>query len=786
MINNQKHKDPFGSVIRDIPRTHTIVKCWVYSHIHRMPHPVYEGEAEGKINCSIDIRACDTNKNIKGGGSASFTLAPGRNYLNMIFPNDYVFIYFDPGDGRGSILTFFGLVDRIQRSTGVDGSTGVTDTIYNVECTDFTKFFIMTNIYFNSKLMAREELNEGVEITSNLGGIQFFQQGVTLTGSPADFALSLIISLFGFGSQCKLPKSFPVNKYDVRSNRSFIKNYALKLLPAVIRSQVGDAAAIKEFESNIKSKALEAQRKDYEKDPKKENKHIKKDSLNAYYTGVALSDMKLPKNTLTSQAWVSYKRIITSQSKDAFVLDLFDLSLIEDELMDGQLVGQAISWTEGSLWELINSFSNDFVNELFCDLRPVAKKKLKPRRIVDSFNSSKDGENSLGGVSDYVVENDEIESANPGEGNTGAVRFVPSIIMREYPFSTIQGIVPPPGVEIMNKEVGIIHFGAIFSSSPDVPGRHIVKLPTRSMEELHRVKKGLITLNDLPYRDKHLDVAVINTTDISRENVGRSDADHVNLIELYTDITSGQVANSNSKYLDRHLNPLLTPSGMMIHGVRTRKYESPFGKFSNAMNVYGGTVDSISNIELTVRWLLLVDHWYQHNIEYLNGTISTRSFPEIRVGYRLDVADRHESYYIEGVANSWTRGQTPTTTFTVTRGQRNDPYPVYVLPPTEAFGGERSILRDSRLKEYFEVMNTQATGSYSLVSGQIIRDREENFVDKVGQRVANWATKKRGYIRADQNDLSRLIERESRNRMDDGIVTLSKGLNKIKKLLGGD
>jgi hypothetical protein len=765
MPSNLTHKDPFNSIVRDIPRTRVKVKCWVYSHIHENPIPMITGESAGKINCSKDILSCDTNKTIKGGGSANFTLAPTRNYMNMIYPNDYVVIYFDMGDGRGSILTFFGFVDRITRNISTDGTTGATTTRYTVNCTDFTKAFIMTNIYFNPKLQGREDMVDDLEVTSNLGGVQFYLKGITLSGSPAEFVMSMLLALFGFNSQCRLPESFPVNSTYVQKNRAFIKNYSEKLLPEKVRAIIKSGTTAKAFEQNIKDAADKLEEKD---EKKKETKSTKKQATKTKYIKQALEQKKLPANTISSQAWKSYRNIEANMvaGNDAkYLIDLLDLSLIETDLMQGRLIGQMISWEQGSLWQLMNSFSNDFVNELFCDLRPLARKS-KVTKVGTKFEPTKNRERSQEGVSSYIIEPDDIESNTPGEGNTGAVRFQPSIVMREYPFSTIEGVLPPENFKVDGQKVGVMFFGAIFSSKPDNPGRHIVKIPSMNLDQLEELKKEGRDIRDLELRDKTLDVSVISVKDIIQESVGRSDADHVNLIEVYSDITAGHVANSGSKFLSRILNPLLSPTQIMRHGLRPRKYETPFGKYSNALDVYGGTVDSVTNQILNIRWLLLLDHWYQHNIEYWNGTISTRAFPEIRVGYRLDIKERHESYYIEGVSNSWTLAQPMTTTFTVTRGQRNDPYPIYVLPPVTPFFGERSVKRDSRLDQFFKQMNPQAIEAYSLIAGQRIEQRNKNEIDDLTQNKSSWANKFGGYIQADSTELSSTIEREQRSSLD--------------------
>lgn len=113
------------------------------------------------------------------------------------------------------------------------------------------------------------------------------------------------------------------------------------------------------------------------------------------------------------------------------------------------------------------------------------------------------------------------------------------------------------------------------------------------------------------------------------------------------------------------------------------------------------------------RWSLLQDHWFQHNLEYLNGTVACRPAPEIRVGYRLDLLERNLSFYVENVNHSWQYPDVMTTQLTVTRGQPNNPYPAYALPPTPGFPGAATARRrGSRLAKYFTVPDPVAVRNH--------------------------------------------------------------------------
>jgi len=121
------------------------------------------------------------------------------------------------------------------------------------------------------------------------------------------------------------------------------------------------------------------------------------------------------------------------------------------------------------------------------------------------------------------------------------------------------------------------------------------------------------------------------------------------------------------------------------------------------------------------RWCLLQDHWFQHNVEYLNGSIVTRPAPEIRVGYRLDILERNLSFYVENVNHTYQYPDTMTTSLTVTRGQPNNPFPAYALPATPGFpGAENSRKEGSRLAQYFNVPDPVA-----VRNGITFRDRRD-------------------------------------------------------------
>lgn len=731
-----EYADPFGGQIAEdgVPRQHTRCKIIVFSHIDT-------NEFQGKIDLSRDVIQCETSKTIKGGGQASFLLVPRLNYLNYLFPNDYVYIYFDPGDGRGFIRTFFGFIDRVGRTINTD-SDGRTTTRFQVTCSDFTKAFDKTNLYFNPYISNREDLLAEFAGTANLGGYALRNKGLAMYGSPADFVMSILELTCGFGGQFMLPKSLTrtLRGNLIEINRKKRKEWARSRLSETVQKALvaGEGVSATEFMKRIDAEAQRQAQAEAGTGQTPTDKHVdaKRDDI--------VAAMGLPARFWNTQEYRAAVTVETgaSASAPAHLLDLIDFRFVEWKAIDGFCTSVSITWEEGSLWSLANGYSNDFLNELFCDLRPM-EPEVSSGSAVSGAGAKKPKETSEAG---YALESDEI-----GENSGGAVRFAPCVVMREYPFSTIEGINPPPTVKVLQKQVGLVYFGAIFSKEPNKPGRKTVQIPSLHPEVFLK-SKGRDTAT------KHLDVHVISIQDVVNENVGRSDADHFNLLEVYCDVTSGQI--QHSRFLTQEIQPITSAIGVARHGIRVRKYNSRFGRFG-MFAARAGVVDSDVNRRVLVRWALMLDLWYQHNIEYLSGTLTTRAFPEIRVGCRLDIRERRESYYIEGVNHSWSYPQTLTTTLTLSRGQRNDPFPVYIYPQRKGFQGVRND--KGRLAQYFLQMNPEATTRSSVFPfGDGDKNRVgANYVDDPNQ-LANqrtWAKNPHGYLAADMmgtNDESQL------------------------------
>ncbi len=90
------------------------------------------------------------------------------------------------------------------------------------------------------------------------------------------------------------------------------------------------------------------------------------------------------------------------------------------------------------------------------------------------------------------------------------------------------------------------------------------------------------------------------------------------------------------------------------------------------------------------------------------------------------------SFYVESVSHTWQFPNKLTTHLTVTRGQPNNPAPMYVLPALDAFNSPtiQRKSRNSRLAQYFLVPDTMA-----VQRGIVIRNDRDNAVFQADPRT---------------------------------------------------
>jgi murein DD-endopeptidase MepM/ murein hydrolase activator NlpD len=548
-------------------------KCRVRIDSHDRAEPLF---------ISDDVVAIQTGKTIKGAGQANLIVLPTRNYLNLIRPNDYINIYFNIGDGEGWTRTFFGFIDKIEE-TYVVSNDGKPRTQYTLICTDFYKVLDKTQIYFNPHLAGRSDLSGEVFGTPNIGGLALMTSGVRVHGSSADMVVNLILLMLGFGSQFSLPTSYTARFKDVfRARRAqFVQNRLgedakraiedaggfQQLLEQFRQQEFGTARTLANSGSfltqNLNSLFAErgiASQEDRARitEASTAGDLSKLSSLLADHRirqEVTLADPG--RTTDVDRGAIDILRSSLPDAKDS-LLDVVDVfSFVERTAIDGYHAGYSVWQRQGSLISIIRAMSHELMNELIFDLRPTV--------------NSEDTESA--GV-EYSRVPDEIEG-NVDEKEPNGITHVPAMVMREYPFSTIDGI-DLRGVNVQVErqtgEIGIVYFGDIFATEPNIPGRHVSVIPNINISDT-RLNKGPVLAQ------KHIDVAVVKDEEVVKTQFGRSDHEHFNLMEFYSDAILG----TDQRYYMHDLLPIVTPIHIMRHGLRVRSLTTRFARYDHTV-----------------------------------------------------------------------------------------------------------------------------------------------------------------------------------------------------------
>lgn len=524
-----------------------------------------------------DIKAVQCSKTLKGAGQATVTLTASRNFLNIIFPNDYINIYFDISDGQGWTRTFFGFVDRIEESYEVDAQ-GRPTTQYHLVCTDFYKVFERTVLYFNPHLYGRSDLEGSAFATPNIGGLALASAGVQATGSPADMVQNIILITLGFGSQFILPPSYRPELQDVMRRRR--AEYVQGRLSETAKQAIEDAGGnfeqlrqeqLAEARGEVEEASAEEQ---YDKlldqygvDPKQFGSKPSSEDLARAVADKKMRDLFKPSgdtrgNTAGRFVQGSLNILEGTASEISNILDVLDtFTFVERRSIDGFHDGVGVWQHQGPILSLLRTVSNEAINELFFDLRPL----------------SDDGEGSIADepvAGRYTRVHDDVGGNEDPDGGPMGITYVPAVVMREYPFSTIDGLdlrdveVTLRASDGTKETVGIVSFGSIFSDEPNQPGRHVVSVPNINWGDR---ANGSSTARAA----KTLDVAVVSEKEIMKHQLGRSDNEHFNLFEFYSDSLIGQ----DQRFYMHDLLPITTPIHIARHGLRVRSITTRFARF---------------------------------------------------------------------------------------------------------------------------------------------------------------------------------------------------------------
>jgi hypothetical protein len=638
----------------------------------------------GEVDVSRDVIGFETGKVTKRAGSMKLILSPGRNYLNVLFPNDLINFYIDTGEGHGFVRTFFGYIDAVEESSVTFGAAGSERTVYVVECTDFQKAIEATSIYFNPGLRGRSDLVLHPEFSkSNVGGVALMTSGLILWGSPSEIVESLLTTMLGFGSQLELPESYPENTPVEWARRASIRRNALARLPSSARSHLPYSESVgltedldpaEAIEDALRLKIAEANKTADEKTRRAKLEQLLSDDFSiAGLLKVLRRTADLAPRTL---------------------LDLLDLNFIEHHSVDGFTGNVGLSRTSGTIAQVLYGYTNEMVNELLFDLRPVAagQDSVYGDAIRKNTYTSSPLAALLTTPPGYSRDDDELGINTHGttelRAEAPAVQYVPAVSFREYPFSTAEGL-DLSKFYIMDgqAEVGFLPFGPVFSQRPlnGRSGRAIYDY--RNVSGTERLSRSFVNSAQDRLPIKHLDVVTIHTNETRSRSLRRSDAQVLNLINV---LDAGPT-NLMWKFELLALMPVGNPVSISRHGLRYIELASRYSMVPG--DVTNLDRDNAKSRRTLARWGLLFDHWHQHNAEYLAGNVVCRLRPDIRVGYRLDWEDRNESYYVDGVAHhgEYREGVWHTqTTLSLSRGQRNDPYPLYVPPQVGKSAGGKA------------------------------------------------------------------------------------------------
>lgn len=522
----------------------TKIKVLIHSHNN-----------DGVFNVSDAVESCNVSKNLKGVGNAQVTLTADFNYFKAVFPNDYINIYFDTGTGDGWTRTFFGFVDRISESYAVS-ENGTPVSRYVLACTDFQKAIEQTQIYFNPHIANRPDLLGRFIGANNIGGIQLMMSGINVSGSPADIVQSSIMTLLGFGTQFTLPPGYAAATTQGSNETSTLRRiqrslYLEQTLAEDVRVRIQNQGGFRAVVEQARETALQDVEDRVERGQLPNWSNMSPDQREAVVGAQLRSALQ---RDVGLSAEVAGRVIAIAATQDTSITSLLDVmdifTFVEDQAMDGWTVDATVWQQQGSLMNFLVPKSHEAINELFFDLRPVTKDS--ETELVET-GWSRDADEIAGNLS-------------PRPGSRNGVQYVPAMVMREYPFSTVENV-DASNVTVLGQNLGIVPFGAVFSDKPNLAGRHVVPVPALSFKSRP---------SDLGM--KHLDVAVLTQNEIRSSDLGRSDHDHFNLTEFYSDHITG----SDARFFLHDVVPITSPIHIVRNGLRVRTITTPFSRYNEA------------------------------------------------------------------------------------------------------------------------------------------------------------------------------------------------------------
>jgi len=648
--------------------TNTRVRCFVDSHNF------------GRVDLTDSISSYSFEKGIHEAGTLSIGLAPTREWLDLIEANDVINLYVNLNNpherisyNKGWVRRFFGYIDQVRRKYTAHSDGSVT-VVYTVNCTDFQKAFNMTEIYNNPYIPQNEVFG------NNLGGSYLMFQGAVNMGNPRFILMNLMAALFAFGRQWILPPHYneelpaiPENVYESLEGHQRPNDY-LATSPqnvsqhfAPTRRKNDAIAVVQELRDLAESFSYA---------------YSQEENINAVFAAREVAARAVGVNMPVLEDWrtrLQFSRAIevaaTSPCQLTITRDspwqvpktIYDILCFDYmEYVEGFILDLTIWDYQGSFYDLLSQYSHQVINELIIDLRPVIDFKTTGTDVL-------------------------------GQELEGGVSMVPCVVLRENPFTyypkggegsenlenrilNVADLMTDAGINIRATHVDF--GGAVWNQNSrimdygDSVGMNVeVIMGLRDGEPIDtmRFNRGLRTF----------EIFQITQKDVEDEDIGRGDQDVVTGYDFKPETALG---DDISLYI-RSIVPQFRLIQIRKHGLRMREYVSSFAQFIPEVvqpprsevplvaagltsgGVFAGDVGENFTDYMSLRVITLTDHWYQHNIEYLNGTMQLRGMPGLRPGYRLDNIDRGLSFYVESVSESWTFGAEVVTTASVSRGQ---------------------------------------------------------------------------------------------------------------------
>jgi hypothetical protein len=384
--------------------------------------------------------------------------------------------------------------------------------------------------------------------------------------------------------------------------------------------------------------------------------------------------------------WEKHREKVQPNSITSIV-DLF--TYVEDEFLDGRITNSPNHDLTGSVWSKMIESVNPSMNECFFSMLPST---------LDDFGDP-------GGKDEW--------GQSP--------RYVPSLVIREKPFSYTDDIFEVPSLARGTYSSRKVHFGDVFFSSVDDPVktqklqrkvippepkhsftsekgiREASRVTGLSFDEVayeldqsirkkestykyferlsRKAGRGTTLVGSLEsqlftkakaggdaFGYRYVDRVKIRPSDIQSWSIGIADNDLFNFFTISN--TKMPILAQKYTFLQDGLIPIFIPESIRRYGLRVNEISTRYG------NAGGHRLDSAAVQNFFARCMIAQDLWHQNGCSYRAGTITVPLMPKAHVGMVLDISlPWGESFYIEGVSHRWSHPGIGWTTFTVTRGQ---------------------------------------------------------------------------------------------------------------------